>query len=176
MKTVDANHFFVIEAGATSTFSERLPLGSATKASDIVYSAHSYAPLSMTADPGASYTYPGWAPDSDGTRRFWSKQTLDEQMRGEERLPVTFGKSQNVPILIGEFGSMKNTAGYVQYVSDSISLMNNWGVSWAYFDYREGDPNRDFGLFNGPAPTPTSDVTPDTALIAAVRAGFQKKS
>jgi|GEM_PF-2595859 len=172
IKTVDTAHFFVVESGPNAQFSERLPLGSPIKYGDIVYSVHGYAPTAMTHATTTTYAYPGNAPDWDATIRYWSASTLDTMMRIQGRLPINWAASQNVPLLMGEWGSRKRTAGYVNYVSDNVGLMAAWNMSWAYFNYREFDPTRDFGVYNAPS-GPSAGAVPDNNLIAALRVGFR---
>jgi hypothetical protein len=172
IKSVDRNHFFVVESGPNAQFSERLPLGSPSKYSDIVYSVHGYAPGSMTHATTSTYTYPGNAPDWDGTVRYWSYSTLQALMQDQGRLPINWAASQNVPLFMGEWGSRKRTTGYVTYIADNVRLMANWNMSWAVFCYREFDPTRDFGLYNAGSGMSINAVA-DTGLISAVRAGVQ---
>jgi hypothetical protein len=172
IKQVDPNHFFVIESGPNAQFSERLPLGSSSKYPDIVYSVHGYAPTSMTHATTSTYSYPGNAPDWDGTIRYWSASTLQTMMQVQGRLPINWAATQSVPLFMGEWGSRKRTAGYVTYVADNINLMLNWQMSWAYFNYREFDPTRDFGLYNASSGMSFGAVA-DSGLINVVSSGVR---
>jgi hypothetical protein len=98
-------------------------------------------------------------------------------------VPVNWAARENVPLYIGEYGSRKQTSGYVQFVADRIGLMNTaWQVHWSLFVYREFDPSYDFGLYNGwnagtekaqgyMSSDPT--VVPDTPLINVLKAGVR---
>jgi hypothetical protein len=183
IRAVDRNHFFVVESGADGQFPERLPVGSPTKDSDIVYSVHDYTPASLTEARMPTYSYPGTAPDDNGTLRHWSKDELDNLLRVDGLVPVNWAARENVPLYIGEYGSRKQTSGYVQFVADRIGLMNTaWQVHWSLFVYREFDPSYDFGLYNGwnagtekaqgyMSSDPT--VVPDTPLINVLKAGVR---
>jgi len=184
IRKVDRNHFFVVESGIDGQFPDRLPVGNPVKDTDIVYSVHDYTPATLTEARMPTYTYPGTAPGDDGTIRWWSKDDLDNLLRIGGVVPVTWAARENVPLYIGEFGSRKQTIGYVRYIADRIELMNTtWGVHWSLFVYREFDPSFDFGLYNGwNAASDKADgymssdptVVPDTALIKVLKVGVSR--
>jgi len=171
----DKNHFVVIESHDDGQFSERLPVGNRVKYANVVYSIHYYVPESMThngvSKPPVALTYPGSAPDDDGTVKLWNKSTIDQRMRVEGRIPITWAQRANVPLLIGEWGTVKRTKGYLRWSTDHIELMRAWGVHWTHWAYREYDPVTDFGLFNA-RDGMTQDAIPDLGLIDAFKAGL----
>ena len=143
---VDANHDVVIEAGSDSLFSGLL-------GARVIYSVHGYAPLSMTtgATPGR-YSYPGNAPDWDGTSRYWSYQSMTDPTSAVYmgwRESFDWAQASKVPIFYGEFGTQPFGNGWVQYVSEQIDLAERWGAAWALFNYHEPSYG-DFGIYYGP--------------------------
>jgi len=172
---VDKNHFVVIESQVDGLFSDRLPLGSRVKYPNVVYSIHHYTPESMThngvGDKPVALTYPGPARDTDGKVKMWDKDTMDQRMRVEGRIPITWAQQANVPLLIGEYGSVKRTNGYLSWTADQIELMRTWGVHWTFWAYRDYDPATDFGLFNARRGM-TGDATPDLGLIDILKSGL----
>ncbi len=172
---VDKNHFVVIESQVDGLFSDRLPLGSRVKYPNVVYSIHHYTPESMThngvSDKPVALTYPGPARDTDGKVKIWDKATMDQRMRVEGRIPISWAQQTNLPLLIGEWGSVKRTQGYLRWTADQIELMRAWGVHWTFWAYRDYDPVTDFGLFNARHGM-TADATPDLALIDTLKAGL----
>jgi hypothetical protein len=172
----DRNHFVVIESHIDGLFDQRLPVGNPVKYPNVVYSLHGYDPESMTHNgvfgPAHDYTYPGYAPDYDGVSKLWNLSTLDQMMRVEGRMPITWAQEANVPLWMGEWGTVKRTKGYLPYLADQITLMQRWGMHWAHFAYREYDFVTDFGVYNAPTTGMTSDLPADTAMAAIIRAGM----
>jgi hypothetical protein len=173
---VDKNHFVVIESHDDGQFWERLPLKSSTKYANVVYSVHGYDPESMTHNgvfgPAADLTYPGKAPDGEGVVKYWDKATLDRHLRVEGRMPITWAQEANVPLLIGEWGTVKRTKGYLRYIADNIDLMESWGAHWTLFAYREYDPVTDFGIYSAPSGM-TKDAKADLAMIEVLKKGLR---
>lgn len=172
---VDKNHFVVIESHEDGQFWERLPLRNRVKYPNVVYSIHHYAPESMTHNGAfqkpVALTYPGQAPDENGKVKMWNKTTMDQMMRLEGRIPITWAQEARVPLLIGEWGTVKRTDGYLRWIIDQIGLMQGWGVNWTHFAYREYDPRTDFGVFNAPNGM-SSDAPADAGLIDALKSGM----
>jgi hypothetical protein len=173
---VDKNHFVVIESHDNGLFTERLPEGNPVKYPNVVYSDHGYLPLSLTHngvfEPVKPYTYPGRAPDYDGIMRLWNRKELDYQQRVLERGSIAFSRRENVPLLIGEEGTVKQTKGYLQLIRDQISLMNDplWGTHWTYWSYRDYDLVTNFGVYNDPSnPVIMTSALPPSAFDAGMR-------
>ncbi len=63
---------------------------------------------------------------------------------------LDWAATNNVPLFVGEFGAMSAAPGDSRYnlVSDMIGLMNNAGLHWALWDYRDPAPPG-FGLYFG---------------------------
>jgi hypothetical protein len=166
----------VIESHIDGLFEERLPVGNPVKYPNVVYSLHGYDPEAMTHNgvfgPAQPYTYPGYAPDYDGVNKLWNLSTLDQIMRVEGRMPITWAQEANVPLWMGEWGTVKRTGGYLPYLADQITVMQRWGMHWAHFAYREYDLLTDFGIFNAPTTGMTSDLPADAAMAAIIRAGM----
>lgn len=66
---------------------------------------------------------------------------------------LDWAAAHQVPLYVGEFGSMAAAPGDSHYhlVADKISVMNEAGLHWALWTYRDNDPaSQSFGLFHGP--------------------------
>ncbi|MFZ5809157.1 MAG: DUF4832 domain-containing protein [Chloroflexota bacterium] len=65
---------------------------------------------------------------------------------------LDWGTANNVPLQVGEFGAMPNAPGESRWnlITDKISVMNEAGLHWALWTYRDSDPQQpSFGLFHG---------------------------
>jgi hypothetical protein len=95
---------------------------------NIIYGAHIYSPHRYThqgvSDKDASYKYPGWVHG-----RFWDKDKLINSVS----LLVKFQKQYNIPVLIGEFSTVRWAKGGEQYIKDLVSIFDELGWSWLYF-------------------------------------------
>ncbi|HPY41557.1 MAG TPA: cellulase family glycosylhydrolase, partial [Thiolinea sp.] len=79
---------------------------------------------------------------------------------------VTWAKNNNVPLYVGEFGALSSARGASRYnlVRDEMSVMNEAGLNWSLWAYRDlGKPY--FGLY--------LDQKLDTRLAAELKAGLQ---
>jgi aryl-phospho-beta-D-glucosidase BglC (GH1 family) len=154
IRTVDPNHFVVIESASDAQFWKTL-------GPNVVYSVHGYAPLSLTH--ARCCTYPGPAPDWNGTIRNWNHDSIGQMML--DRMSIRWSQQANVPLWIGEWGT-KRYPGYDRYLADHIDLMNNvWHVHYAHFLWRSGV--NDFGLYEC-----AGFACPDAAAVNAIRPGF----
>lgn len=78
---------------------------------------------------------------------------------------IEWAAVNNVPLYVGEFGGMSASPGnsHIDLVADKISVMNEAGLHWALWTYRDPQPPG-FGLLHG------SD--PDEALAEILRQGM----
>lgn len=63
---------------------------------------------------------------------------------------VSWAAANNVPLFIGEFGAMSSAPGDSRYhlIADTISLLNEAGLHWTMWAYRDGE-SPSFGLYLG---------------------------
>lgn len=95
----------------------------------IIYGAHMYIPQTFTHQgilmfEGKTNTYPGYI----GSKN-WDKQALMEVMTPLKE----FQQRHQVPVWIGEFGTIVWAKGGEQYILDLVDVFNAWNWSWTYF-------------------------------------------
>lgn len=63
---------------------------------------------------------------------------------------LDWAAANNVPLFVGEFGAISGTPGNSRHnlVGDTISVMNQAGLHWSLWAYRDGEPPT-FGLYLG---------------------------
>lgn len=179
----DPNHFVVIEAtGGNGTN----PSFSKTFGSKTVYSEHDYLPDSLTQflfsnqSPPITgvnpYKYPGSAPDWQNQLHYWSKYALagntnDLTTNMSNYLSLAWFKTNNVPLWMGEMGTLANYVGYNQLLQDKLILYNSYGVHWAHFDWKEGPGN--FSLYPVTGPLVLSDKPMLNAVLPEWQGSIQ---
>jgi len=111
---------------------------------NLVYSLHSYKPLSYTHQGitqlvGTDLTHPfdpnpqSWPGRFSAKEEIWNK----ERLRQEFKPVIDFARENHVRIYVGEFGVArwaKNAAGYLQ---DSLELFEEYGWDWTDHAFRE---------------------------------------
>ncbi len=136
------------------------------------------APL-VRVQPGDTLQARGWiyAPDAqrnggsasvtvdylNGVYENWDRERLREHIQPY----LDWSAAHNVPLFVGEFGATPASPGDSRYtlLADKISLMNEAGLHWALWSYREpASGKREFGLYFG------ADV--DERLADILRQGF----
>lgn len=103
---------------------------------NVVYQVHMYWPY--------EYTHQGfdkpWEPGKDaipypGT---WNGRPLDRAALERHLAPVReFQRAYGARILVGEFSVVRWAPGAARYLSDAISLFEDYGWDWIYHAYRE---------------------------------------
>ena len=136
--------------------------------------------------PGYSYQVSGWmrgenVPASASVRLRVDFEntsqpilTRDKEMLREVlRFYADWGKKNNVPIYLGEYGAgapcFRDGRGGIQYVTDLIDLNREFGFHTTYHAYHEDS----FGLYFGYNALP-DPANANTALIALFRQKFSR--
>ena len=93
----------------------------------------------------------------NGEYQYYNKATLQKVMNRF----INWGKQNNVPLYVGEFGAVSHSPGNSRYnlSADKISIFNNAGLGWALWTYRENTSDG-FGLYhaNNQLDTPLADI------------------
>ncbi len=102
---------------------------------NIVYEVHMYIPGEFTHQgvfnkDQKPVTYPGVI---NGTE--WNKERLRSVLQPVREFQLAY----NVHIYVGEFSTIRWAPGAAQYLSDVISLFEEYGWDWTYHAYREWD-------------------------------------
>jgi len=121
-----------------------------------IYSFHIYSPHTYThqglkqrwGDRWPKQVYPGNLRQFDGSpEKRWDKDELRLHVE-----PVReFQQTYNVQVIVGEFGVVRWAPGGAQWISDVISIFEEYGWSWCYHSY---------GGWNGWNPTFSEDDVP----------------
>lgn len=153
IRSVDRNHFSVVESGEDGQFPRTLGNG-------VAYSVHVYDPETFTSGSCGGCSYPGLI-----DREVWDRSRMIHSV-ADGGHSIQWARDRNVPLWIGEFGS-RPSRGYGQYLSDMVDVMNKeWNVHWSLWSYRS-DP-RDFGMYTCPR-----FGCPDPNIIDAIVPGLR---
>ena len=115
-----------------------------------------YAPELKRGELGVQFQF------LNGSYDFYNKDHLLADMKPY----IDWAKSNKVPLYIGEFGALSTAKGDSRYnlVSDMMSVMNEAGLNWSLWSYRDlGTPY--FGLYQ--------DKQLDTRLETVLKTGLK---
>ncbi len=117
------------------------------------------APL-FRVQAGDTFRVSGWllVQENDGGSVSLSMDYLNgvyeeydrDRLHADMRPYMDWAAAHNVPLYVGEFGAMSAALGDSRYnlVADTISLMNEAGLHWTMWTYRDSAPPG-FGLYHG---------------------------
>lgn len=108
-----------------------------------LYSVHMYEPYEATSNPAMlqagpsqrTYPYPGVAPFA-GEPEQWDGARVADYLGQFTR----WAKGVGLPaqrLVVGEFGCLRRWAGCAAYLDDVLTTVENAGVHWAFYAYRE---------------------------------------
>ncbi len=133
VRAIDAKTTIVIEAedwASPAAFAWLTPVD----VPNVVYQVHMYVPHTYTHQgvvsgyPAAPVAYPGKI----------GGQEYDKEALRKILAPVReFQRAYNVHIYVGEFSAVRWAPGAARYLSDCISLFEEYGWDWSYHAYRE---------------------------------------
>ncbi|MCM3694010.1 glycoside hydrolase family 5 protein [Neobacillus niacini] len=135
IRKIDPDHIIFLEGDNYSKLFDGLE---APFAGNLVYSSHNYTAAGF--GPGA---YPGVS-DAKTARIesgvYWDKEKQIQVFK--EHQGTKFAENYNVPLWVGEFGSVYNgTAGEVPYrlaaMDDQISIFEDFGAHWTTWTYKD---------------------------------------
>jgi len=109
--------------------------------SRVLYSFHLYEPYDFTSADNfrkeRKLSYPGRIPFA-GQDLEWNREQIEAYL-----LPLfQWAENRNIPrsrLVCGEFGCYRRNQGCDQYLADVISVLNQRGVHWAFYSFREDD-------------------------------------
>lgn len=132
-----------------------------------------HATVWVKLDQATGKTYPAAA--------FFNKGRLDRTAFQKFMKPATdFGHKFNVPVWVGEFGcdawgrNFQNENYQSQWVTTCISIFEEEGFDWTYWNDKETSDPQGMGL--RPEKRDGSDVGVNESLLAALRAGWTLNS
>ncbi len=114
----------------------------------LLYAYHMYEPWSATSSPNMKrekpYRYPGIAPFGSGEAR-WDAAAV----AGYLQQPVDWARRHGVPanrLVAGEFGCMRRWPDCARYLEDVLTALDDDGVHWAFYSFREAWDGMDYEL------------------------------
>jgi hypothetical protein len=147
---VDPNHLIFMEQDTNHRTFDPSQGGDAISGSNVVYEDHFYAPIHYTTPAGniapvdcntlQPITYPGaFCADWRGATA-WDKSAIAESLAAgyDFGLDAQWAANAGHPFIVGEFGAMNVSPGYVQYYSDLEDIFAWHGWNWTEFSLREG--------------------------------------
>jgi len=148
IRKVDASTPIMLDAGfyAAADSWNYWPAGLSDQR--LLYAYHMYEPWSATSSPNMKrekpYRYPGIAPFGNGEAR-WDAAAV----AGYLQQPVDWARRHGVPanrLVAGEFGCMRRWPDCARYLEDVLSALDDDGVHWAFYSFREAWDGMDYEL------------------------------
>jgi len=180
IRTVDKVHTLVVEPpgwGWPDGFANLKP----TTDSNTVYSFHFYGPMDYTHQrfggqmmntPEWAWLqrpYPGTIVSEGGLSEKWDKNT----MRTYVQKAVSFRTRYNVRLWCGEFGCARWAIGAKQWFTDWMDLLEENGIDWAYYSYREW---QHMDIEMDPAERVNRTARSETGLVGLFRGYFARNA
>ena len=148
----------------------------------VLYSVHLYEPYEFTSHFNkGKFQYPGDVTYGEKTE-FWDRERLQIHLAPL----LDWAREWKVPtdrLMIGEFGCYRRNRGCATYLSDTITILNEKGLHWAFYGFREDEwDGYDYEVGTGPLPdfywdavdrgeTPTRP-RPGSPMSDVIRAGL----
>ncbi len=114
----------------------------------ILYAYHMYEPWAATSAPNMKrkvpYRYPGMAPFGNGEAR-WDAKVVE----GYLQQPLDWARRHGIPVnrlVAAEFGCMRLWPDCAQYLDDVLAALEDDGVHWAFYSFREAWDGMDYEL------------------------------
>jgi hypothetical protein len=115
---------------------------------NVIYSVHLYEPYRFTSHNNkGQFRYPGEVPYGEGIEP-WDRGRLARQIQPF----FDWAKENNLPrtrLMVGEFGCYRRNEGCEAWLSDTISILNEAGVHWAFYAFREEWDGYDYEVGTG---------------------------
>jgi len=114
----------------------------------ILYAYHMYEPWAATSAPNMKrkvpYRYPGMAPFGNGEAR-WDAKVVE----GYLQQPLDWARRHGIAdkrLVAAEFGCMRLWPDCAQYLDDVLTALEDDGVHWAFYSFREAWDGMDYEL------------------------------
>jgi Cellulase (glycosyl hydrolase family 5) len=114
----------------------------------LLFAYHMYEPWSATSAPNMKrqqpYRYPGEVPFGNGSAR-WDAATVASYLR----LPLDWARRHGVApnrLVAAEFGCMRLWPDCARYLEDVLHALDEDGVHWAFYSFRESWDGMDYEL------------------------------
>jgi hypothetical protein len=120
----------------------------------LLYAYHMYEPWAVTSSPNMKLKeprrYPGMAPFGEGESR-WNAARVSAYLQQ----PVDWARKHGVPVsrmVAAEFGCMRRWVDCPSYLEDVLRALEEDGVHWAFYSFREAWDGMDYELGTKPLP------------------------
>ena len=120
----------------------------------LLYAFHMYEPWAVTSSPNMKldkpHRYPGVVPYAGAESR-WDAQRVAAYLQQ----PIDWARSHGVPLnrmVAAEFGCMRRWVDCPQYLEDVLTALDEDGVHWAFYSFREAWDGMDYELGSGKLP------------------------
>lgn len=129
---------------------------------NVIYSVHLYAPYDFTSHENRGrFTYPGVV-RAHGRAEYWDRARVARHLSPF----LEWAEARRIPrsrLMVGEFGCVRWNRGCSAYLADVVSLVEEAGLHWAFYSFREDAwDGYDYELGTG---------RPKAAVRAALRRG-----
>lgn len=120
----------------------------------LLYAYHMYEPWAVTSSPNMKLDkprrYPGMAPFGAGESE-WNAARVAAYLQQ----PIEWARKQGIPLsrlVASEFGCMRIWPDCPSYLEDVLSALEEDGVHWAFYSFRESWDGMDYELGAKPLP------------------------
>jgi hypothetical protein len=120
----------------------------------LLYAYHMYEPWAATSAPNLKredpYRYPGVAPFG-AAQSHWDAGRVAAYLQ----LPVDWARRHHIPpsrLVAAEFGCMRRWPDCPRYLEDVLNALEEDGVHWAFYSFRESWDGMDYELGSAPLP------------------------
>jgi len=135
IRAVDATIPIVLDTGS---FGQPAAVRCLTPIADdnLIYAVHLYAPYDFTSHENRGrFTYPGVV-RAHGRAEYWDRERLAKHLSPF----LEWAEAKDVPrsrLMVGEFGCVRWNKGCDAYLADVVSLVEEAGLHWAFYSFRE---------------------------------------
>ncbi len=148
LRESDARTPIMLDAGFYAAADSFNYWPAALKDERLLYAYHMYEPWSVTSSPNMKLEhpkrYPGPAPFGEGDVQ-WDSARVAAYLQQ----PVDWARAHGVPVnrmVAAEFGCMRRWPDCPRYLEDVLTALEEDGVHWAFYSFREAWDGMDYEL------------------------------